>query len=434
MRLDYRGSILATAIAALAVALAFVAHHRRRRRRHAWPLAGALGGAGRGGRLLGTRRPPSSPGPGDRRRRPPLRARRPVAAGPRLRRRRPGRRGPRPRRRGPGAGPAGRRRCRAIGRGWRPSSAAWSKACWWWTAPASCSVVNDAARRMLPRREQRRRTAVRRGHPPSGHRRAVRQGARPAARPAAFELAVTRDERPRPGRTGGAGRRHRPGRRPGAARHHRSASAPIRSGATSSPTSRTSCARRSPPSRATPRRCSTTPTTPTPGSASCDIIQRHAARMERLVKDLLRLARLDAGQELLERAPTDVRALLDGVVDDLEPLDRREAAAGVGRRRPRRRRRWSLDAAKLHDIVRNLVENAVNYTPAGGAVRCRRRPRPAARLSVVVADNGPGIPAGRPGTRVRALLPRRQVARPARRHRAGAGDRQAPGRPARRRR
>ena len=51
-----------------------------------------------------------------------------------------------------------------------------------------------------------------------------------------------------------------------------------------------------------------------------EIIQRHAARMERLVKDLLRLARLDAGQELLERAPTDVPALLDGIVDDLEPL------------------------------------------------------------------------------------------------------------------
>ena len=48
-----------------------------------------------------------------------------------------------------------------------------------------------------------------------------------------------------------------------------------------------------------------------------EIIQRHSARMERLVKDLLRLARLDAKQEQLERVPTDVPALLRGVVDDM---------------------------------------------------------------------------------------------------------------------
>ena len=37
-----------------------------------------------------------------------------------------------------------------------------------------------------------------------------------------------------------------------------------------------------------------------------DIIHRHATRMERLVKDLLRLARLDAGQETVEVAPCDI--------------------------------------------------------------------------------------------------------------------------------
>ena len=44
-----------------------------------------------------------------------------------------------------------------------------------------------------------------------------------------------------------------------------------------------------------------------------DIIMRHTLRMERLVKDLLRLARLDAGQETLELASCDVRALLQSV-------------------------------------------------------------------------------------------------------------------------
>ena len=107
------------------------------------------------------------------------------------------------------------------------------------------------------------------------------------------------------------------------------------------------------------------------------IIQRHAARMERLVADLLRLARLDARQEQLERVPTDLRALLDGVVDDLEPLITEkqmqvsvEADPGLAS--------VALDAAKVHDIVRNLVENAVNYTQPGGAGAARRHRAPAA--------------------------------------------------------
>ncbi len=51
-----------------------------------------------------------------------------------------------------------------------------------------------------------------------------------------------------------------------------------------------------------------------------DIIHRHATRMERLVKDLLRLARLDAGQEGVELVPCDVEGLLKGIVNDFEPI------------------------------------------------------------------------------------------------------------------
>ena len=120
-----------------------------------------------------------------------------------------------------------------------------------------------------------------------------------------------------------------------------------------------------------------------------EIIQRHSARMERLVKDLLRLARLDAGQESLDRTPTDVAALLQGVVDDLEPAiaERRQAVAVRADGLPTL---W-LDAAKVHDIVRNLVENAVNYTPAGGAVEVRAAVDDG-QLVVQVVDDGPGIP------------------------------------------
>ena len=121
-----------------------------------------------------------------------------------------------------------------------------------------------------------------------------------------------------------------------------------------------------------------------------DVIQRHAARMERLVKDLLRLARLDARQELLNRTPTDVPALLEGIVADM--------ALAIGDKRlivsvaaDDETRGLELDAAKVHDIARNLVENAVHYTPADGRIDIRATIAGRA-LSVQVSDNGPGIP------------------------------------------
>ncbi len=165
-----------------------------------------------------------------------------------------------------------------------------------------------------------------------------------------------------------------------------------------------------------------------------EIIQRHAARMERLVKDLLRLAQLDAGQELLERAPTDVPALLRGrrrrhgarrsPPSDLAvtspPTPRRRVLVARRRQGARHRPQPGRERRQLHASRRH------GRRPASRA--------PATALTLRGDRQRPGHPARGPRPRVRALLPRRQVARPARRHRAGPGHREAPGRPARRQR
>ena len=52
------------------------------------------------------------------------------------------------------------------------------------------------------------------------------------------------------------------------------------------------------------------------------------------------------------------------------------------------------DAAKLHDILRNLIENAVNYTPDGGAIELSLRPSRQDSFELTVADTGPGLPDG----------------------------------------
>ncbi|MEZ5318668.1 MAG: ATP-binding protein [Vicinamibacterales bacterium] len=121
-----------------------------------------------------------------------------------------------------------------------------------------------------------------------------------------------------------------------------------------------------------------------------EIINRHAMRMERLVRDLLRLARLDAGQEALERTTCTIASIARGVEHDME--------AAIQARRQRVELRIDPDAgtvdadpAKLHDILRNLVENASHYSPEGGLIEVRASRRDGV-IEISVADRGSGIP------------------------------------------
>jgi len=120
------------------------------------------------------------------------------------------------------------------------------------------------------------------------------------------------------------------------------------------------------------------------------IIGRHTLRMERLVKDLLRLARLDARQEQLDVVPCDTRALFTAVASDLaSALDEREQrvdiviAPGADTLR--------ADPVKLHDALRNLVVNASTYAPSQTTITIEARTDGNHRI-IAVKDQGPGIP------------------------------------------
>ncbi len=121
-----------------------------------------------------------------------------------------------------------------------------------------------------------------------------------------------------------------------------------------------------------------------------EIVSRHTMRMERLVRDLLRLARLDAGQELLEQVPCSIDSLFAAVETDLSTV--------ISTRRQTVRRSVDPDAAtvkgdpaKLQDALRNLLENAINYAPEDSTVVMRAQRR-GGRIVITVADDGPGIP------------------------------------------
>ena len=121
-----------------------------------------------------------------------------------------------------------------------------------------------------------------------------------------------------------------------------------------------------------------------------EIIARHSERMERLVSDLLRLARLDARQEALDLASCDLQQLFNTVIGDVAQTAEAKhqqittAVDGAGSR-------VTADPAKLHDVLRNLVENAVHYSPAHAAIRLEATHQNGT-VRISVSDSGPGIP------------------------------------------
>jgi signal transduction histidine kinase len=120
-----------------------------------------------------------------------------------------------------------------------------------------------------------------------------------------------------------------------------------------------------------------------------EVIQRQAARMSALVRDLLHLSRLESEGF----APARERVEIDSLVREVAEawVDRAtDKGLSLGTRVPPG---LSIHADRrlLHQALTNLVENAVRYVPAGGEVRIEAR-RVATGVELVVADSGEGIP------------------------------------------
>ena len=97
-----------------------------------------------------------------------------------------------------------------------------------------------------------------------------------------------------------------------------------------------------------------------------EIIREHAWRLARLTDDLLKLSRIEAGRLELELRPIKVLALVNGCV---ETARLKAQAKGLqihvqvaGRPSPPVRG----DGAQLAEVLQNLLDNALQYTPSGG--------------------------------------------------------------------
>ena len=122
---------------------------------------------------------------------------------------------------------------------------------------------------------------------------------------------------------------------------------------------------------------------------SLSAIASEANRLEVMVTDLLDLARLDADRFRVNLVPVHGA---DPVRSATDALSSTAAAAGVG---------LATDIADLPDMVTdpdrvqqvigNLIDNAIRWTPEGGTITVSAAPRTGGGMVVEVADTGPGI-------------------------------------------
>jgi two-component system sensor histidine kinase KdpD len=121
-----------------------------------------------------------------------------------------------------------------------------------------------------------------------------------------------------------------------------------------------------------------------------DTIYEESARLERLVGNLLDMTRLASGALHVKREWVPVDELVGGVLTRLEDaLAGREVKTSVPPGLPL----LSVDPVLFEQVLVNLVENAINHTPAGTPIEIGARLLPDG-VAIEVADRGPGIPAG----------------------------------------
>ena len=121
-----------------------------------------------------------------------------------------------------------------------------------------------------------------------------------------------------------------------------------------------------------------------------DLIGSEAERLARTINDVLWASRLESGTLAVVIESCDARELIDGVTaaarthlpPNLELVS--DAPDGV---------RVAADPDKVRQVLSNLVDNAVKYSPDGGTIRVSAAANGRA-VSFVVADEGLGIPAG----------------------------------------
>jgi signal transduction histidine kinase len=130
-----------------------------------------------------------------------------------------------------------------------------------------------------------------------------------------------------------------------------------------------------------------------PDPQTLQVMLAQVERLGRLVTQLLDLSRLESGAVPLERSEFRVEPVLAHAVRE-QQLHAPGIDVAVVIETPNLTA--DGDPERVHQVVANLLENAVRYTPSGGRVEVRAR-RTATSVTIEVCDEGPGIPESETG-------------------------------------
>jgi signal transduction histidine kinase len=130
-----------------------------------------------------------------------------------------------------------------------------------------------------------------------------------------------------------------------------------------------------------------------------EVIKNNADRLSLLVNDLLDISRIETGRMKLDFRPIDLHELVAIVVDNLHGrVEQEEKAMAIEVDLPDGLPAVWGDIDRVTQILTNLLDNAFNYTPAGGTITIAAAPeariapgQPAERIAVRVIDTGIGI-------------------------------------------
>ncbi|MFW6169831.1 MAG: ATP-binding protein [Planctomycetota bacterium] len=121
----------------------------------------------------------------------------------------------------------------------------------------------------------------------------------------------------------------------------------------------------------------------------CNTINAEAARLARLVDDLLSVSSMEVGALHLESQETDGSRLFNEILGKVKPvMDRKDIVLKTSF--PAKWPKFYLDKEKIATALLNVLGNAAKYTPAGGQVDLRVMVAEN-RLTVIVQDTGVGI-------------------------------------------
>src|SRR5204863_9765172 len=121
-----------------------------------------------------------------------------------------------------------------------------------------------------------------------------------------------------------------------------------------------------------------------------DLIYSEAQRMERLITNLLDMTRLESGGLLLKKEWQPVQEIIGSA---LTHMDHRLNGRPIKTHIPPDLPMIHVDGTALDQVVSNLLDNAVEYTPSQSPIDISASGSNG-EVAIEIADRGPGLPAG----------------------------------------